>query len=326
MNTTYYRIRHSTRFRYSVPITESIMEVRVQPMSEGSQRCLDFHLSTTPRAQIFSYRDELGNRVHHFDIPNQHSSLTISSETIVEMMEMVEIPERLSERSWKELDELVASDEYWDVLQPSHFAHRTDLLEELMGELDIRRRDDVLTVLHDISRGIKETIAYTKNSTRVDSPIDDALRNRQGVCQDFTHIMISMVRELGIPCRYVSGYLCLTGSPRDSARSAATHAWAEALLPGLGWIGFDPTNDVIAREHHVRVAVGRDYADVPPTRGTFRGKAESELSVSVHVQPTDTPPANVDIVADTNWVAATTDTPLGEELEEGQQRQAAQQQ
>ncbi len=325
MSTTYYRIRHTTRFRYSVPITESIMEVRVQPLSEESQRCLDFHLSTTPRAQIFSYRDELGNRVHHFDIPNQHSSLAISSETIVEMMGMAEIPERLSEESWQELDEVVAGNDYWDTLRPSHFAQPTDLLVELMRELEIRRRDDPLTVLHDISRGIKQTLAYTKNSTRVDSPIDDALRNRQGVCQDFTHIMITMVRQLGIPCRYVSGYLCLADSPRDSARSAATHAWAEAFLPGLGWIGFDPTNDVMARENHVRVAVGRDYADVPPTRGTFRGKAESELSVSVHVQPTDTPPPNVDIAADATWMVATNDTPLGEELEEGQQRQAAQQ-
>ena len=127
------------------------------------------------------------------------------------------------------------------------------------------------------------------NFTRVDSPIDVALENRQGVCQDYTHIMIAMVRALGIPCRYVSGYLFHRAQSLDRSAADASHAWPEAYLPELGWVGFDPTNDVLVGGRHIRVAVGRDYADVPPTRGVFRGDAETDLSVAVQVSLSEAP-------------------------------------
>jgi transglutaminase-like putative cysteine protease len=125
---------------------------------------------------------------------------------------------------------------------------------------------------------------YSPRSTRVDSPIDDALKTRRGVCQDFSHIFIALARGIGVPCRYVSGYLFHQGA-EDRSSDGATHAWAEVFLPDLGWIGFDPTNNLIARERHIRVAVGRDYADVPPTRGVYKGLAgmKSELAVAVNV-------------------------------------------
>jgi transglutaminase-like putative cysteine protease len=107
------------------------------------------------------------------------------------------------------------------------------------------------------------------------------------VCQDYTHIMIALVRELGIPCRYVSGYLYHRRDDTSSSAPDATHAWVEALLPGLGWVGFDPTNNTPVAERHIRVAVGRDYADVPPTRGVFKGQADTELGVAVQVRLAD---------------------------------------
>src|SRR5690348_12995381 len=131
----YYTIRHVTRFRYNVPITESIMEVRIQPRSEGTQRCLDFRLSTSPRAQILNYRGENGNRVHHFDVPNRHTYLTITAEAIVEMLPLTPVPEALAPSAWRDLDDMTADDEYWEALQPSHFARPTELLHELMHEL-----------------------------------------------------------------------------------------------------------------------------------------------------------------------------------------------
>ena len=112
---------------------------------------------------------------------------------------------------------------------------------------------------------------------------------RAGVCQDLAHIMIALARRIGIPCRYVSGYLSPSSDSHDRSAEGATHAWAEAYLPTLGWVGFDPTNDVLAAERHMRVAVGRDYADVPPTRGVFRGEAGSELAVLVTVSLADAP-------------------------------------
>jgi transglutaminase-like putative cysteine protease len=298
----YYTIRHVTRFRYNTPITESIMEVRIQPRSEGTQRCLDFRLSTSPRAQIHSYRGENGNRVHHFDVPNRHNSLNITAEAIVEILPLPPVPDALAPSAWRDLDDMTADGAYWDELQPSYFARPTDLLHELMRELQIQRRDDPFTVVKDINTTIYHTFEYAKKNTRVDSPLDDALSIRRGVCQDFAHIMIAMLRELRIPSRYVSGYLFHQGNRSNRSADGATHAWVEALMPGVGWIGFDPTNDCLADERHIRVAIGRDYYDVPPTRGIYRGKAESSLSVNVRVYSTEAPPPSADFSLEANWV------------------------
>ncbi len=318
----YYTVHHVTRFRYSSPISESIMEVRIQPRSEGIQHCLDFQLHTSPRATIMTYRSELGNRVHHFNVPNLHSQLTITAKALVELTSPPPLPQSLSPHAWDELDELTSTDEYWDMLKPSHFARSSDLLQRLAQELQLRRRDDPLTVLRDLNTALHKTFAYAQKNTRVDSPIDDALRARRGVCQDFAHIMITLVRELQIPCRYVSGYLVSQGRVRDRSADSATHAWAEALLPGLGWVGFDPTNNTIVEDRHIRVAVGRDYADVPPTRGVFRGNADSELTVTVNVSSSDESPIH-ELPLETDWVPANLD---GYEHIPGQQQQQPQQQ
>lgn len=300
-NRVYYTIHHITRFRYSKPISESIMEVRIQPRNEGPQRCLDFRLHTSPKAHISNYRGELGNRVHHFDVPNRHTHLTITAEALVELNTLPPLPDRLSPQAWAEIDVMTAGDEYWDMLMPSYFARPTDLLEVLGRELHVERRDDPLTVLRELNTALYNTFDYSKQNTRVDSPIDDALRSRRGVCQDFAHIMTTLVRNLGIPCRYVSGYLYHQESDNERSTDGATHAWIEALLPELGWVGFDPTNNMLASERHIRVAVGRDYADVPPTRGVFRGSATSELAVSVKVSLTDAPLSVVEEAFEGEW-------------------------
>jgi transglutaminase-like putative cysteine protease len=264
------------------------MEVRVHPRSENNQHCLDFRLRTTPRAHIMSYRGEFGNRVHHFDIPNSHSQLTIIVESLVDMLAPPVCPEELPASSWDELDALTEQDDYWDTLMPSQFARESPLLAELAHELHVERSADPLTVLRTLNTAIYQTFDYSPRTTRVDSPIDEALQLRKGVCQDFAHIMIALVRQLRIPCRYVSGYLCQQGRGMERVPDSAMHAWVEAYLPGLDWVGFDPTNNTLADERHVRVAIGRDYADVSPTRGVFRGRTESELSVSVSVIPSNT--------------------------------------
>jgi transglutaminase-like putative cysteine protease len=278
----YYTIRHTTRFRYSAPINESIMEVRIQPRSEGNQYCLDFQLHTSPRAHIMNYRGEFGNHVHHFDIPNSHNQLTITAVALVDVTAPSSLPEALTARAWDELDTLTESGDYWDTLMPSHFANPSKMLYELALEMDVRRRDDPLTVLRNLNSDINRIFDYSPKTTRVDSPIDEALSMRKGVCQDFAHIMITLVRHLQIPCRYVSGYLY---RGEGSSTGEATHAWVEAYLPDIGWVGFDPTNNTLTNERHVCVAIGRDYSDVPPTRGVFRGKAESEMAVTVRIDP-----------------------------------------
>jgi transglutaminase-like putative cysteine protease len=287
----FYSIRHLTRFRYSRAVSESIMETRMHPRSDSSQHCLAFSLSVSPRCRVFSYRDHHGNNVQHFDIPGDHNQLVIIAESLVEQQSQIEIPSFLAPEAWGALDQLIDSGDYGEMLLPSTFAQFSPALLELAAKLDITRRDDPLMVVHELNRRLYEYFDYVPRSTHVDSPIDLAIESHQGVCQDFAHTMIALLRHAGIPARYVSGYLYRGEGDDDRSTPEATHAWVEVLLPYLNWVGFDPTNDLIAHNRHIRTAVGRDYSDVPPTHGIFRGKTESELYVAVQVEASHEAPA-----------------------------------
>jgi transglutaminase-like putative cysteine protease len=181
---------------------------------------------------------------------------------------------------------------------------------------------DPLTLMRRLTSALFQTFTYAQSETRVDSPIDDALKARGGVCQDLAHIMIALARRIGIPCRYVSGYLSTSSERHDRSAEGATHAWAEAYLPTLGWVGFDPTNDVLTSERHVRVAVGRDYADVPPTRGVFRGEAGSELAVLVTVSLSDVPTRPERAMPMSTWIAPALGEPADAfDIQQQQQQQ-----
>jgi transglutaminase-like putative cysteine protease len=284
----HYNIRHVTRFTYETAISESVMETRMQPRTDAAQRCLHFGLSTQPASRVMMYQDHQGNVVHHFNIPGRHSQLTVTAEALVECVVPPELPRTLERgAAWERLDRLTESGEFWDVLNPSPFARRTALLDALSREIGLVRGDDPLETVRQLTAEIYTRFEYSPHSTRVDSPIDDALEARSGVCQDFAHVMIALVRGLGMPCRYVSGYLFQQGEDNVRSSAGATHAWVEALMPDLGWIGFDPTNNLMAGDRHIRVAIGRDYADVPPTRGVYKGTTavRSELAVGVSVGP-----------------------------------------
>ena len=299
----FYAIRHFTRYRYSRPVWQSLMELRMHPRSENTQRCFTFQLSVSPRARIFSHTDHLGNLVHHFDIPEQHKQLTIIMDALVDVDESEPVPASLGMEAWAELREIVHREDHWDMLMPSDFARTSSELELFAKEfnLDQPAGRDPLTLLKTISANLYQAFSYVKKSTGVDSPIEDALRSRKGVCQDFAHIMIALVRNVQIPCRYVSGYL-YHSEDIDRSVDGATHAWVETLLPGLGWVGFDPTNNLMAGNRHIRTAVGRDYADVPPTVGTMKGPADTELQVRVRVTPSEAVlPPDQEFAADEEW-------------------------
>jgi len=283
-----YLIRHTTEFHYTPAVGESVMEVRLQPRSDMRQRCLTSSLEVNPQAAVMVYRDFYGNAVHHFDIPGKHKSIEVISEATVDMLPRLDV-DTLERSSWEEIDERVANTDSWEMLLPSLYAKPTERLERLREELGLERRGDPLTLLKELNSAIYEKFAYAPNTTRVDSPIDEALETRSGVCQDFAHIMVALVRGLRVPCRYVSGYLYHEDESKDRSPAGASHAWVEAYLGEAGWVEFDPTNDLVGCERHIRVAVGRDYADVPPTRGVHRGDAESELRVRVTVSAIDAP-------------------------------------
>ncbi|MGB7137658.1 MAG: transglutaminase N-terminal domain-containing protein [Acidobacteriaceae bacterium] len=179
----YYFVRHLTKFLYRHPVSESAMEVRMHPRSDSNQRCLSFLLSVSPRCRVFTYRDHLGNHVHHFDIPGRHGQLVVVAESVMEHQALAAIPGALGPDAWQELDALVAEGDYWEMLLPSEFAKPTPRLLELAGDLDVVRRDDPLLLLHEINQRLYDIFSYAKQTTGVDSPIDEALRTRQGVAR-----------------------------------------------------------------------------------------------------------------------------------------------
>jgi transglutaminase-like putative cysteine protease len=282
-----YSVRHTTTFRYEPAVRESVMEVRLQPRSDGEQRCLSFTLDVEPAANILQYHDFAGNTVHHFDIAGSHTQVKVTAQSSVEVQN-VPSPRAADAGEWADLDALVAAGDHWEMLLPSHFAHSSEPLEHLAKELRCERRGSPFALLIELNEAIYRQFAYVPQSTKVDSQIEEALQARRGVCQDFAHIMIALVRRLKIPCRYVSGYMFHRDDEnKDRSLDGASHAWVEALVPGIGWVAFDPTNDLVGADRHIRVAIGRDYADVPPTRGVYKGESQSELSVSVSVSPAD---------------------------------------
>ena len=283
-----YSVRHVTIFGYEPAVRESVMEVRMQPRSEGRQRCLNFQLTVSPTTSVMSYRDFMGNTVHHFDIAGSHTQVKLTAQGVVEV-ESPEPPDAVAAGSWEELDALTALEDHWEMMLPSQFTAPTDELQKLATEIGCERRGHLFEFLTELNQSMFQKFAYVPKSTKVDSPIDEALTNRQGVCQDFAHIMIALLRRLRVPARYVSGYLFHEPKSKDRSSDGASHAWVEVLVPKLGWIAFDPTNNLIADDRHIRVALGRDYADVPPTRGVYKGEATSELSVSVTVSPSNRP-------------------------------------
>ena len=280
-----YTVRHITTFIYEATISESVMEARMQPRTDATQRCVQFRFNTTPASRVMRYHDHEGNIVHHFNVPGRHSRLVIDAEALVECHPPVDLPAALNIGGWERLDAVTASGDFWDVLAPSPFTGRTPALDRLATEIGLERGDDPLDTMRGLMQEMHTRFEYAPRTTRVDSPIDEALDARKGVCQDFAHIFIALGRQLGLPCRYVSGYLF--SQPEDGTRSmdGATHAWMETWLPDTGWVGWDPTNNLVTGEHHVRVAVGRDYSDVPPTRGVFKGSSgvRSELAVGVSI-------------------------------------------
>jgi len=242
----HYAIRHVTRFTYDAPIRESVTEIRMQPRTELAQRCLRFELATLPRAHVSSYVDLMGNIVHHFDIPSEHTELVVTAQAIVEFIGDNDLatPATTSMEAWRDIENATKSADAWEMVRPSTFVRETSLLQEFAKSLDIDRGMDPGSVVMALANAVHQSFEYKTAATRVDSPIDEALASRKGVCQDFAHILIALLRRVGVPARYVSGYLFHSRGER--AAEGATHAWVETWLPGSGWVGVDPTSALLS--------------------------------------------------------------------------------
>jgi len=279
-------VRHSTRYLYDHPVRESVMELWMQPQKRTNQRLISFELEIEPAAQLFSYADTFGNAVYHFDIPQPHDRLTVMARSAVETEAPADLPAQLDRGEWDRLKSDFVRGEHFDFLHPHGFTGPTPALHAFIAErkLEELRVRDPLRALLDLNSAIYGAFAYEAGVTRADSPIDDVLAARKGVCQDFAHVMIAICRQWGLPARYVSGYLFTDRKAGDRSDPDATHAWVEVFLPSLRWVGFDPTNNILAAERHIACAIGRDYSDVPPSRGVYKGEADSALAVGVTVR------------------------------------------
>ena len=280
-----YKVSHVTRFAYSNMVSEAQTELRMQPQMDDYQTLRHFKIETTPRARMMNYIDHWGNQVYHFGIAGEHRQLLIKVESEVEVRVRQALPLALSMDTWVQLKSDYVQFTYWDYLNSSYYIKESAYLSNFIAALQLPKDLDPLQWLLTLNNLLFKKLKYSAQSTHVDSHIDTALSAQKGVCQDYAHIFIAISRQFGIPCRYVSGYLYHANG--DQSVEGESHAWVEAWLPQLGWIGLDPTNDMIAELRHIRVAYGRDYADVPPTKGTFRGNADTKLGVSVWVAPVD---------------------------------------
>jgi transglutaminase-like putative cysteine protease len=260
-------IVHSTHYQYTGPIAESVMEVRLRPMDGAGQRCLDFALELSSGISARSYIDGYGNHVHYFNLVKPHTRLSITSRSTVETG---------LAREADQGEELVQ--DFLRFRSPVKDVPGVRRLAEDHAIADPGSPEDIERALDELTRAINRDFEYNRAVTNVYSAVDEVLELRAGVCQDFAHLFIAVARAMGVPARYVSGYIHFAD---DRGATTASHAWGEAWVPGRGWIGYDATRPVRTSEHHVRLAVGRDYSDAAPTRGIYIGSANGLMKVRV---------------------------------------------
>ncbi len=264
----------------------------LKPRSDGGQRLLDFEIGARPAASLTGETDGFGNARHVLYLHRPHDCLDITARSTVEPAPPVPLPGNLGADSWREILSWSESFDLWDFTRPSALARPSPRLDNFVVRNGIERGDDPLEGLSQLCYSIFRSFDYVPGSTSVASPVEHILESGRGVCQDYAHVMIAIARSWGIPSRYVSGYLNVTGQPGEQAVGNATHAWVECLLPGLGWIGFDPTNESLVDRRHVRIAVGRDYQDVSPTQGVRQGGGVTRLGVDVKMRQNSAGPAD----------------------------------
>jgi transglutaminase-like putative cysteine protease len=285
-----YHLVHVTDFVYDGPVSESYNEVRLRPMHDETQSCLSFRLTTAPASPAFSYRDALGNWVHQVNVLPVHNRLRVQAESVVlahaapstnSFMLLSELEEKH--------DEL--NEEFYDMLAASNYIPHLKELNPLIAEAESACDSTVSGFVQTASDLIHQRFQYVKGATHVNSSIADSLQIGAGVCQDFAHLLLGVLRKRGIPARYVSGYLVPHNDDNPEAKleevigGQASHAWAEAYVPDTEWTPLDPTLGKPVGMRHVRIAYGRDYADVAPVRGVYKGHAGQRLSVDVSVRP-----------------------------------------
>lgn len=282
-------ITHVTRYSYGTPVIDNINEIRLSPRTNYRQSCYQHVITVDPVAAIFSYEDFFGNRVNSFSVNRPHKQLTIKSHSLVVTQEKQ--PRSSSTLLLADELNLLQSDAFQNryveyLLETKPYTHITaNLVAYADSSLDWDAAGSVYNAVRQLSRRIFTDFTYQPGATNVHTTADELLNLRCGVCQDFAHLMIAVCRCKGIPARYVSGYHFVGDLNKDCANfQQASHAWVEVHIPGVGWLGFDPTNNGTMTWRYVKLAHGRDYNDIVPIKGIYSGTPERTMEVTVDVR------------------------------------------
>ncbi len=287
-----YRITHQTVYRHSAPATAAWQMLQLQPRAEPAQECVDFQLELNPATPDLSTRqDFFGNTRHFFSVREPHRELSITSHAVVRRdapaLPLPGLSPTVAEardrtRTLIQTGEDPLLEQYLCATPLVPFLPEAAALAAGLDE-----GEPVLAWIEALGKKFAETFTFDATATDVTTPLAQVLAQKRGVCQDFTHLFLSCVRQQGLPAAYVSGYL-LTSPPPGQPRlrgADAMHAWASVHVPEIGWVDYDPTNSCFAGLGHIVVARGRDYSDVSPTRGVFTGSYSPVLRVAVTVEP-----------------------------------------
>lgn len=276
------RLTHRTTYHYRYPAQDSHNEVRLMPLNDSSQRCIDFRVRTNPEVNVYTY-EEPGGTVHHFGIRSPHRDLDILAEGTVETL-LANPFEGLDlvSKDWDYYADPKTQALFTEFLVPSPYVSDHPVARAIGDEVRAGSDGTVAGFLIALNHAINERMDYDQDVTHVHSRLDEVVRLSAGVCQDFAHLMLACARSQGIPSRYVSGYLYV-GQASGMRGDQATHAWVECRLPDGRWLALDPTNNLLANDRYIRVHTGRDYSEVAPTRGIYVGSAAESLKVSVRV-------------------------------------------
>ena len=272
-----YDILHSTRYVYTSPVRDSHNDVRLHPVPNTEQTVESFLLRVLPAARLSHYIDFYRNWVHHFEIPESHSYLLIESRSRVDTHPPAPLLVQQEVCPFEKLSEATNVERCFDYLQTSRFIEIETEVWRLAVDATLGKKDVWQAVLA-LMDFVYNYLKYESKSTHVHTHMRDVIKDRRGVCQDFAHLMIGLCRSLKIPARYVSGYLA-------TENANATHAWMEVFLPGPGWRALDPTHNRQINETYIKIGHGRDYGDVPPIAGNYRGTLERTMTVEVKITP-----------------------------------------
>jgi len=275
-----YHIQHITRYSYASTVIDCTNQIILYPIDDQQQIVKKHELKITNNPEVEIFTDYFGNQIGVFSIVQPHNWLMIESIIDVSTSPVAPPDDSVSAKEqWDELDQASDVAIYIDFLQQEKF-NATDEENEILNTIIDKTKSPFYNALG-LSEYLYRNFEYKKGVTSVETKVDELLKLKAGVCQDFAHVLLVMLRRVGIPARYVSGYI----SPKNHELrgEGATHAWVEAYIPFYGWIGLDPTNNCIVSDRHIRLAIGRNFSDCTPVKGTYKGSSEHTLEVSVRI-------------------------------------------